>query len=98
MDSFAKNVYKKAERVLQDRSGYLAYIKADQAERDRIAQIEYGRQEGIEIGRKEGRKEGREKGREEVNIEIAKNLKNEGVSLELIAETTGLPLSKVKKL
>jgi len=86
MDKFAYDVYKKAERVLQDRDGYLAYIKADMAERDKNAQIRYGKKEGIEIGK------------EENNLEVAKKLKNEGVSIEIIAKATGLSVSKIKEL
>lgn len=78
MDNFAKNVHDKIERVMQDRAGYLAYIKADQAERDRKAQIKYAREEGI--------------------IEMAKKLKDEGISLETIAKVSELPLSKIEKL
>ena len=55
-------------------------------------------QEGIEIGEEKGRKIGEEKGRKKEKIEIAKKLKNEGVPLKIIAETTEIPLSKVKKL
>ena len=82
MDSFAKNVYNKAERLLQDRDGYLAYIKADQAERDKEAQLRYGE----------------EKGKKEEKVEIAIKLKNKGYSLEEISEITALTIDFIEKL
>ena len=90
MDSYANAIYEKTLRVLQDEKEYLTYIRAQQAEMDRDAELEYAKE-------KEGEK--REKiGREEREIEIATDLKNKGISFEIIAETTGLPLSKIKKL
>lgn len=51
-----------------------------------------------EEGRAEGRAEGREEGREEEKLDNARNLKVLGVSAEIIAKATGLPLEKVKEL
>ncbi|MGL9719175.1 MAG: Rpn family recombination-promoting nuclease/putative transposase, partial [Wolbachia sp.] len=53
-----------------------------------------GRQEGIQIGHQKGRAEGR---REE-KIEVAKNLLKAGVSVDLIAESTGLPKAEIIQL
>lgn len=50
--------------------------------------------ERIEKGKLEGRLEGKE----EEKLEIAINLKNEGIPIEIIAKTTELPISEVKKL
>jgi predicted transposase/invertase (TIGR01784 family) len=90
MDEFAKNIYNKLTNVLQDQEEYLMYVRAEQAELDRKAQIRYGKNEG--------REEGIEIGEERKEVEIAKNLKNEGISIETIAKTTGLSVSKVKEL
>ena len=45
-----------------------------------------------------GREEGREKGREESTREIAKNFKMKNISLDIIAESTGLSLEVLKTL
>ena len=86
MDEFAKTIHEKATHLLQDQKEYLAYIRAEQAELDIKAQQKYAT------------KKGREEGREEEKLEIATNLKNKGIPLEIISETTGITLSKVKKL
>ena len=61
-----------------------------------------GREEGREEGRKEGREIGREEGREEGRIkerqEIAKRLKNLGISDVVIAESSGLTIDQIKEL
>lgn len=82
MDKIANNIYKKTGHVLQDRAEYLTYIRAEQAELDKKAQMKYRE----------------EKGKEEKEVEIAINLKNKGISLEIIAETTGMSISRIKKL
>ncbi|MDR1260952.1 MAG: transposase, partial [Rickettsiales bacterium] len=45
-----------------------------------------------------GIKIGKEKGREEGKIEVAKNLLKAGVSVDLIAESTGLPKAEIAQL
>lgn len=54
--------------------------------------------DNIYTEREEGRAEGREEGREEEKLDNARNLKVLGVSAEIIAKATGLPLEKVKEL
>ncbi len=44
------------------------------------------------------REEGREEGREERNIEIAKELKNNGISIEVIMQSTGLSKKEIENL
>ena len=43
-----------------------------------------------EEGRETGHEEGREEGREERNLEIARKMKEAGISPEIIFQTTGL--------
>ena len=68
-----------------------------------------GRKEGIEIGREEGIEIGVERGRAEgiarkdaeiaqIKKEIARNLKASGVSLDIIAQSTGLSLEEIEEL
>ncbi|MFT4314821.1 MAG: Rpn family recombination-promoting nuclease/putative transposase [Wolbachia pipientis] len=53
-----------------------------------------GRQEGIQIGHEKGREEGEK----QAKIAVAKNLLKAGVSVDLIAESTGLPQAKITQL
>src|SRR6266550_284225 len=53
-----------------------------------------GRQEGILIGHEKGREEGEK----QAKIAVAKNLLKAGVSIDLIAESTGLPQAEIKQL
>ena len=61
-----------------------------------------GRKEGLIEGRKEGlaegRKEGLVEGRKESTIQIAQNMKKEGLSVSLIAKMTGLSEEEVSRL
>ena len=61
-----------------------------------------GLEEGLEEGRKkgleEGRKEGLEKGRKEAVLQTALNLKRLGVSLEVIAQSTGFSVEEIQGL
>ena len=59
---------------------------------------EEGLAEGIEKGLAEGEKIGMEKGREEERRLMARNLKINGVDIELIARCTGLSEEEVKNL
>ena len=59
---------------------------------------EEGRAEGLEKGRAEGLEKGLEKGRSEEKLEIAKNLKSMGLSLEAIKQATGLSTEEIEKL
>ena len=74
------------------------YMFECQAKRD----LERAKKEGLEKGREEGlekgRAEGLEKGREEAKLETAKNLKLYGVSLDIIAATTGLDIDYLKEV
>ncbi len=71
-------------------------------ERDRINQLVYARQEGKEEGLAEGeargRKEGKEEGRKERALEIAKAFLENGVSIDIIAASTGLTEEEIKAL
>lgn len=56
--------------------------------------IEKGRKEGIEEGMKKGRKEGEK----QKSIQIARKLKEQGVTLDLISQSTGLTIEEIEKL
>lgn len=71
-------------------------------EKGRMEGMKEGMKEGIKEGMKEGRMEGKLEGimeeRNRRNLEIAKNLKKSGVTLEIIAESTGLTIEEIQKL
>jgi len=60
--------------------------------------IEKGIKQGIKKGKQEGIEEGLEKGRQEQNLQIAKNLLQQGFSQEVILKTTGLMQEALAKL
>ena len=57
-----------------------------------------GIEKGMEKGIEKGIEKGMEKGIEKRNIEIAKELKNNGVSIEIIMQSTGLLKEEIEKL
>ena len=75
---------------------------ADAEEKALAAKYEEGRDEGIEIGVEKGigigMERGREEGREEERREMAKALKNNGASLDLIANVSGLSEEEIRNL
>ena len=60
--------------------------------------LDIGRKEGREEGRKEGREEGREEGEHNKAIQIATDMKQEGLDSALIAKLTNLSLEEIEKL
>ena len=57
-----------------------------------------GYKQGLERGREQGEKIGIKQGEINEKKEIAKKLKQENISLELISKTTGLSIEEIKKL
>ena len=53
---------------------------------------------GLELGREQGLKQGRAEGEAQKQREIAKNFKNSGVPLDLIAKNTGLSVEEIEGL
>ena len=74
------------------------YQESLKAYRDNKNTMDYAIQTAAEEGREEGRIEGRIEGRMEERIELARRLKQKGVDIEIIAETTGLTEEQVEKL
>ena len=64
--------------------------------------ISEAKEEGLEQGRNEGRTEGlaegEASGRAAEKLEMAKALKDKGVAIEIIAETSGLSVDEIEKL
>ncbi|MFR5859631.1 MAG: hypothetical protein ACLUJC_10535, partial [Clostridia bacterium] len=53
---------------------------------------------GLELGLEQGREQGRAEGEAQKQREIAKNFKNSGVPLDLIAKNTGLSVEEIEGL
>jgi predicted transposase/invertase (TIGR01784 family) len=65
---------------------------------DNYSVLETAKHEGRQAGREEGREQGREEGRLEERIEFARRLKQKGVDVRIIAETSGLTEEQIEKL
>ncbi len=82
--------YRKRSKRILDEQAVLAQ-KLDDA-------TEKGREEGILIGHQKGRAEGKEEGIKIGAERVAKNLLKASVSVDLIAESTGLPQAEITQL
>ena len=60
--------------------------------------LEQVRKQILEQGREQGRTEGEASGRAAEKLEMARALKDRGVSIEIIAETSGLSTEEIDKL
>lgn len=89
------------ERQSYDRHLDNIRVQNDVLETKVLEGLEQGRAEGREEGRAEGRAEGREEGRAEGEhlkaLEVAKNMKALGISLDLIAAATGLSRDDIEE-
>ena len=79
----------------------------DQGYRDGLSQgkaegkaegFSQGKAEGREEGKAEGKAEGISEGKNERNIEIAKNMLNEGIDINIITKCTGLTNEDINAL
>ena len=84
----------------------LHYDEALRKYRDTLCVLEGAEQRGLKRGLAKGREEGRAeglakglaKGRAEERLEIARNMKADGMSIELIQKYSGLSPEKIAKL
>ncbi|MGL5029387.1 MAG: PD-(D/E)XK nuclease family transposase, partial [Wolbachia pipientis] len=109
-DLIIKKAYEELNRFNWSEKEFIAYeqeIKRILDEQAVLAQklddaTEKGREEGILIGEERGIKIGAEKGREEgekqAKISVAKNSLKAGVSIDVIAQITGLSHSEILQL
>ena len=101
-DALKEQVFNRLEELaavanlsLEDR---IAYDKAlDSFTVSRIVEEDV-RREGWEKGLKEGRKEGLKEGRNEERKNIARNMKSLGLTVEQIAQATGLSASEIEMM
>ena len=101
-DLIIKKAYEELNRFNWSEKEFIAYeqeIKRILDEQAVLAQklddaTAKGREEGILIGHEKGREEGEK----QAKLAVAKNLLKAGVSVDLIAESNGLPQAEIKQL
>ena len=94
--------YDEALRKYRDTLCVLESAEQRGLKRGREEGLAKGREEGLAKGREEGLAKGLEKGRAEGlaegRIEIARNMKEKGLAIELIAACSGLSPEEIAKL
>ena len=58
----------------------------------------WGYDDGYDDGKEEGKAEGLEEGARTKEIEIAKNLLKDGISIEVVSKNTGLSIESLENL
>ena len=76
----------------------VAYQAAWRYESDRVSMLKETEEKALAKGIEKGIEEGIKKGIEKRNIELAKFFRDNGVSLDKIAEATGLTEKEIEKL
>lgn len=90
MNKKERNEYEVCLKVYRDNYNTWNYMK-EQALKEGIAKgIEQGIEQGIKIGVNKGKKEN--------SYEVARKMKQKGLSVDMIAECTGLSKSEIEKL
>ncbi|GFS39717.1 uncharacterized protein NPIL_334661 [Nephila pilipes] len=89
-DVIIKKAYEELNRFNWSEKEFIAYEQEIKRIRDERAVLEQKLDDATEKGRQEGRQEKR--------IEVVKNLLKAGVSIDIIAQTTGLTVNEVKDL
>ena len=91
---------RKMREVSQMFSAEYSYeLELEASKEDGIREgMKRGMERGIEKGIERGREEGREKGREEERFSIARSLVDIGISLDKVAQATGLSKEEIKTL
>src|SRR5690606_3892393 len=95
-DDFGKYMkkYEESLKIYRDNENTMEYAR-------KVARKEgweKGREEGMEKGIEKGMERGMEKGREVERTEIAKVLKKNGASIELITKSTGFSREEIEQL
>jgi predicted transposase/invertase (TIGR01784 family) len=93
-----QKVHEKAALVTRDKESMRIYQMREKALSDWTSGVNHARREGHAEGRLEGRQEGRAEGWQEGRQETARNFKAMGISIEQIAQGTGLTEQQIKDL
>jgi len=90
--------YESSLKLYRDLKGVIDTAFIEGRSEGKIEGLEEGRQEGLEEGRLEGLEEGRLEGLQEGKYNMAKLLKDNGVQIQLIIQTTGLTREEIDLL
>ncbi|UIP93253.1 Rpn family recombination-promoting nuclease/putative transposase [Wolbachia endosymbiont of Anopheles demeilloni] len=97
-DLIIKRAYEELNRFNWSEKEFIAYEQEIKRIRDEQAVLAQKLDDANHKGRLEGIQIGEEKGEMKAKIAVAKNLLKAGVSIDLIAESTGLPQAEIKQL
>ena len=90
--------YDESLKTYRDRLAELAFAQQEGMEKGMAKGIAKGRAEGLAEGMEKGLAEGMEKGAHYKQLEIARNLKQRGMASEDIAQITGLTPETIAEL
>ncbi len=93
-----RDAYQKSLKYYWDMQNIVDTARGEAEDKGRKKGIEQGRKEGRKEGREKGREEGIEEGRKERNIEVAKALKDNGIPIEIIIQSTGLSKEEIENI
>ena len=97
-----KQAVDQLEEVSRDEALQILADAREKARMDKIAELDYSREEGLaqgmEKGRQEGLAEGKQEGRTERDTEVVLNMLKKKLDIKLVSEVTGLPIREIKKL
>ncbi|WP_353278282.1 Rpn family recombination-promoting nuclease/putative transposase [Wolbachia endosymbiont (group B) of Longitarsus flavicornis] len=105
-DVIIKQAYEEMNKFNWSEEELLAYEQMKKRIMDEVAALAQKFDEGLKVGQEKGRQEGiqighqkgREEGEKQAKIAVAKNLLKAGVSVDLIAESTGLSQADISQL
>ena len=97
-DKVFKKLIETCDVASWTREERIKYDRALKRYRDTIAVMEGQKMEGRAEGRAEGIKEGKEQGRKEAQQDIARNFKQSGIPIDVIAQNTGLSIEEINSL
>lgn len=98
MNKKERDEYEACLKVYRDNYNTWIYMK-EQALKEGLAKgLEEGIAKGIEQGIEQGIEIGVNKGKKENSYDIARKMKQNGLSVDMIAECTGLSKSEIEKL
>lgn len=93
-----EKAFQKAQLANMNRDEWMSYETSLKTYRDNLATEKALLNQGVEIGIEKGLAEGVEKGKDEKALEIATNLRQLGMALEVIANATGLSVAEIEQL
>ena len=97
-DKVFKKLIETCDVASWTREERIKYDRALKRYRDTIAVMEGQKMEGRAEVRAEGIKEGKEQGRKEAQQDIARNFKQSGIPIDVIAQNTGLSIEEINSL